>query len=251
MTLLAPGPRRSAFPLIGLSLDHLADPRGPAFSLHQLRAAYADAVVCAGGAPLLLAPLLGDVLTAVLTHLDGVILTGGAFDVPPALYGAPPSKRLGPLKPERTAFELSLLEGARARGLPVLGICGGMQLVNVACGGTLYQDLAEEFPDALAHEQPGDRRQPGHAVNPQPSTRLAMLVGAAPLPVNSSHHQGIKVLGHGLRESARSSDGLIEAIEAPGDSFLMGVQWHPELLCDSEPRHRHLFDGLIQAARRA
>jgi putative glutamine amidotransferase len=235
-------------PVIGISLDWIDDPRGRAFGLHQLRAAYADAVSSAGGIPVLLAPPLPEpALAELLARLDGLVVTGGAFDIPPELYEAIPSPKLGRLSRERTALEQSLLEGAAQRGLPALGICGGMQLMNVLRGGTLYQHLPDELP-GLQHEQPTDRRTAGHAVEITPQSRLAALVGAEPLEVNTSHHQGVKQLGRGLLASARSSDGLIEAIEGMEGSFWLGVEWHPELLRDSFPRHRRLFEGLVSAA---
>jgi putative glutamine amidotransferase len=235
-------------PLIGISVDWVDDQRGRAFGLHQLRAAYADAVVASGGIPVLLAPTLSnEALKKLMGFLEGLLITGGAFDVSPALYGEKPSPKLGRLAPERTEFELALLRKATTRSLPVLAICGGMQLLNVARGGSLYQHLPDDLP-GLEHEQPGDRRLPGHAVQIEAGTRLATLVGNEPLPVNSSHHQGVKVVGTGLRVGARSRDGLVEAIEDPGTAFCLGVEWHPELLWQTEPRHRALFHGLTAAA---
>ncbi len=235
-------------PLIGISLEWVEDTRGRDYGLHQLRAAYADAISRAGGIPVLLAPSLSDAaLEKLLGRLEGLMITGGAFDVPPELYGAHPSPWSARFSPERTAFELALFKGAMARGLPVLGICGGMQLINVARGGTLYQHLPEDLP-GLQHEQPGDRRVPGHTVEIDGRSKLAALIGSTTLPVNSSHHQGVANVGDGLRASARSPDGLIEAIEDPAAKFCMGVEWHPELLWESEPRHRGLFLGLTAAA---
>ena len=235
-------------PLIGISLDWSEDSRGRAFGLHQLRSGYADCVSAAGGIPVLLAPPLSDArLEKLVDHLEGLLITGGAFDIPPELYGEKPSPQIGRLALERTAFELALFRAATARGLPVLGICGGMQLINVTRGGTLYQHLPDELP-GIQHEQATDRRGAGHTVEIESDSRLAALVGPATLPVNSSHHQGVRNVAPGLRASARSSDGLVEAIEDPAAKFCLGVEWHPELLWDSEPRHRALFRGLVAAA---
>ena len=236
-------------PLIGITLDWADDPRGAGFGWHQLRAAYPDAVSAAGGTPVLLAPpVSGEALSNLLDHLEGLLITGGAFDVPPAMYGEKPSPKLGRLMPRRTEFELALLEGATARDLPVLALCGGMQLLNVARGGSLYQHLPDDLP-GIQHEQTSDRRTPGHTVGIDPHSQLAALVGPEPLSVNSSHHQGVKKLGAGLRAGAHSPDGLVEAIEDPAFDFCIGVEWHPELLCESDSRQRALFAAFVAAAR--
>lgn len=237
-------------PLIGVSMDWKDDPRGRPFVTHELRSAYADAIAAAGGVPVLLPPVSSDTLISLVEQLGGLCLTGGAFDVPPALYGKSPSPKLGPLKPERTDFERALLLSARERQLPVLGICGGMQLINVVLGGTLYQHLPDDLPGALPHEQPTNRRHPAHLIEVVPGTRVASLIGNGPLPVNTSHHQGVKELAPGLVASAHSEDQLVEAFEATGSTFLVGVEWHPELLVETEPRHRGLFKGLVAAAGR-
>jgi putative glutamine amidotransferase len=237
-------------PLIGVSMDWTDDPRGRPFVVHELRSAYGDAIAAAGGAPVLLAPVDSEALQSIVERLDALCLTGGAFDVPPALYGEEPAPKLGKLKPERTAFEQGLLAAAQARQLPVLGICGGMQLMNVSLGGSLYQHLPDDLP-GLLHEQPTDRRHPAHLVEVVPGSRLASLVGNGPLPVNTSHHQGVKRLATGLHAAARSEDGLVEAFEAGGARFFIGVEWHPELLGETEPRHRGLFKGLVDACGKA
>jgi putative glutamine amidotransferase len=234
-------------PLIGVSLELMEDPRGRTFTLHQLRAAYVDAIAASGGLPILLAPVAHASLNSLFSHLDGLVITGGAFDISPDLYGESPSPKVGVLKPERTDFEWGLLEEARAREVPILAICGGMQLLNVVRGGTLYQHLPDELP-GLQHEQPTDRRTTSHSVQIEAGTRLAALVGQDSLPVNSSHHQGVRRVGEGLRASAHSSDGLVEAIESREEDFCVGVEWHPELLWETELRHRSLFQGLVLAA---
>jgi putative glutamine amidotransferase len=227
-------------PRIGVTLD--AD-EGRA--RYELKASYVDAVLLAGGLPLLL-PHAAGAAADYLALLDGLVVTGGAFDVPPELYGEARRPECGPLKPERTAFERDLLEAALAARMPVLAVCGGMQLMNVVRGGTLHQDLAAA--GLPGHEQPAPKDAPSHAAAVVPGTRLAALVGEAPLPVNSTHHQAVKVAGAGVQVSARAPDGVVEAIELSELPFALGVQWHPEAVARHEPRHAALYRGLVEAA---
>ena len=229
-------------PRIGLTLD--AD-RGR----YELRASYVDAVLAAGGLPILL-PHLAEAAGAYLALLDGLVVTGGAFDVPPELYGEARRPVCGALKPERTAFEKDLLEAALAARLPVLGVCGGMQLLNVVRGGTLHQDLVADA-GVPGHEQPPPKDRPTHEVRITPGTLLAALVGEGPLPANSTHHQAVREPGAGVLVSGRTADGVVEAIELPDLPFALGVQWHPEAVLRHEPRHAALYRGLVQAARDA
>jgi putative glutamine amidotransferase len=229
-------------PRIGLTLDLDASRR-----VYELGRAYVDAVLAAGGLPVLL-PHDRATAGAYLALLDGLVVTGGAFDVPPELYGEQPRPRCGPTKPERTAFEKDLLDAALANRLPVLGVCGGMQLMNVARGGTLHQDLGEDLGLA-AHEQPPPKDVPSHDVDVAAGTQLAALVGAGRLAVNSTHHQAVRDPGTGVLVSARAPDGVIEAIEVPDHPFALGVQWHPEAVVAHEARHGALYRGLVEAAR--
>jgi putative glutamine amidotransferase len=231
-------------PRIGLTLD--AD---PARGRYELGAAYVDAVLAAGGLPILL-PHLAEAAGAYLALLDGLVVTGGAFDVPPELYGEARRAVCGPSKPERTAFEKDVLEAALAARLPVLGVCGGMQLLNVVRGGTLHQDLVADA-GLSGHEQPPPKDRPTHDVRISPGTLLASLVGDGPLPANSTHHQAVREPGAGVLVSGRTADGVIEAIELPDLPFALGVQWHPEAALRHEPRHAALYRGLVQAARDA
>ncbi len=231
-------------PRIGVTLD--ADPsRGR----YELPAGYVDAVLAAGGLPILL-PHAPESAAGYLALLDGLVVTGGAFDVPPELYGEARRETCGPTKPERTAFEKDLLEAALAARLPVLGVCGGMQLLNVVRGGTLYQDLVADAGLA-GHEQPAPKDAPSHEARIAPGTLLAGLVGPAPLPVNSTHHQAVREPGAGVLVSARAPDGVAEAIELPDLPFALGVQWHPEACLRHDPRHAALYRGLVQAAGNA
>ena len=231
-------------PRIGLTLD-VDEERGRYF----LGRAYAHAVLEAGGLPVLL-PHAREAAGAYLALLDGLVVTGGAFDVPPELYGEARREVCGPSKPERTAFEKDLLEAALAARMPVLGVCGGMQLLNVVRGGTLHQDLAADA-GVRGHEQPAPKDVPSHEVLVQAGTQLAALVGAGPLRVNSTHHQAVRDPGAGVLVSGRAPDGVIEAIELPDLPFALGVQWHPEAALRHEPRNAVLYGGLVAAAREA
>jgi len=232
----------SARPRIGISLD--AD---EAKVRYELKRTYVDAVLAAGGLPILIPFVAPDHADEYLTLLDGLVLSGGAFDVPPALYGEEARPVCGPLIPERTDTELRLLRAALAGGTPVLGVCGGMQLLNVALGGSLHQDVPTDLGIDL-HQQPHPKDVPSHDVEVVAGTRLAALVGAGALRVNSTHHQAVKSVAPGLVVSARAADGLVEGIELPGHPYALGVQWHPESALRHVPRHAELYRGLVRAA---
>ena len=214
----------------------------------QLDRAYADAIVAAGGLPLV-APY-GAPVAELLDLACGVVITGGAFDIPPSAYGAERAPACGPLKEERTRFEWELLEAALARRLPVLGVCGGMQLLNVVLGGTLVQDIPTEIPGALPHEQKNPKDEPSHAIRIEEGSLLARAAGrTGETRVNSTHHQAVARLGRRLRASAVAPDGVVEAIEGE-EGFVLGVQWHPERLLASEPWNLGVYEALVRAAAR-
>jgi putative glutamine amidotransferase len=231
-------------PRIGLTLD--ADEGGRRYELGK---AYVDAVLAAGGLPILL-PYAPEAAAAYLALLDGLVVTGGAFDVPPELYGESRRAECGPTKPDRTAFEKDLLEAVLAARLPVLGICGGMQLLNVVRGGTLYQDVPADA-GLDGHEQPAPKDVPTHEVRIAPGTQLASLLGTTAVKVNSTHHQAVRDPGQGVLVSGRAPDGLVEAIELPDLPFALGVQWHPEAVARHDGRQLALYRGLVEAARSA
>ena len=235
-------------PVIGLTVDR--EPAGGYSSLpwYALRCNYAGAVSAAGGIPLLL-PHETAHAGAYLDRIDGLLVTGGDFDVDPALFGAAERHEAVSLKPGRTDFELAMVRGALARDMAVLGICGGQQLLHVALGGRLIQHIPDEVPDALAHEQPNPRTEPGHAVAVEPGTRLAEIVGKDTLHVNSAHHQAAADEPPGVAVNARAPDGVIEGIEAPDYRFCLGVQWHPEFHIDRGDAR--IVEAFVAAARDA
>ena len=237
-----------AQPVIGLTLDR--EPPGGYSKTHHwyaLRENYCTAVVDAGGLPVLL-PHEPDEATAYLALIDGLVVTGGAFDVDPALFGATTRHSSVTTKDRRTAFELAVTRGAVSADKPVFGICGGQQLLNVALGGTLIQHIPDEVANALAHEQPNPRTGAGHTVRITPGTLLHRITNASELPVNSAHHQAVKDVAPGLVVDAVAPDGVIEGSEATQRRFLIGVQWHPEYaISDGD---RRLFAAFIEACRR-
>jgi putative glutamine amidotransferase len=236
-----------AQPVIGLTLDH--EPPGGYSKTHPwyaLRENYCEAVAEAGGLSVLL-PHEPERAGDYLTLLDGLIVTGGAFDVDPALFGAKTKHATVALKERRTAFELAICRAALAKNLPVLGVCGGQQLLNVALGGTLIQHIPDEIKNALAHEQPNPRTEPGHTVTITPDTLLRRVTQLAEMPVNSAHHQAVKDAAPGLIVDAVAPDGVIEGIEDPKRRFVLGVQWHPEYRLSEGDRR--IFAEFIAAAR--
>jgi putative glutamine amidotransferase len=240
-------PTAASRPRIGLTLD--AEPPGGYSKLpwYAIRENYCGAIARAGGLPIAL-PHEVVLAGAYLELLDGLVVTGGAFDLDPVLYGVADRHPTVTTKDRRTAFELELTRAALVRDLPVLGICGGQQLLNVALGGDLIQHIPDAVPGCLAHEQPNPRTEPGHAVEVLEGTRLhALGGGCGRLEVNSAHHQAAGRVGPGVVVSGRAPDGVIEAIEAPGRRFCLGVQWHPEYGISAADDA--LFDALIEACR--
>lgn len=239
-------------PLIGITtselrtpdrVDPIPDAEPPQREL-ALGLDYPVAVAAGGGVPVVLPPHL-DLASEVMSHLDGLVLSGGP-DIHPSLYAHPPHPNLGPNEPATDAWELSLLRAALERGLPVLAICRGMQLLNVAYGGTLWQDINTELELGEVHRQKLRGSEVTHDVDIEAGTRLAELTGGGTIAVNSFHHQAVQELGDGLVITARDQ-GLVEAIEDPQRSFVVGVQWHAESLY-KRPEQLALFEGLVARA---
>ena len=231
-------------PVIGITLDS-EEPGGYSkMPWYAVRKYYAEAVVKAGGVPVML-PHEPEQVPEYLEMIDGLIITGGAFDVDPVLFGAAERHPTVVLKARRTEFELAILSGVLQKDLPILGICGGQQLLNVVLGGTLIQHIPDEVAQSLAHEQPNPRTEPGHEVKILAGTKLAEILGAAHIPVNSAHHQAVKAVAPGIVINALAADGVIEGIEDPRRRFCIGVQWHPEY--DISPADAVLFKAFVGA----
>ena len=235
-------------PLIGITTSVTVD-KSPERAYVNL--AYIRAVQDAGGIPLLLPPhLTAPVQTALWERLDGLVLTGGG-DIDPARFGQSRHPKTDDVAPARDELELGLTRRALDEDVPLFAICRGIQVLNVALGGTLVQDLPSERPSSIAHTQREPRHESTHAVKVMgEGTRLGKILGALELEVNSMHHQAIKTLGRGLREVAWAPDGIIEGVElADGNRFVVGVQWHPEELVARDPAACNLFAALVGEAR--
>ena len=234
-------------PVIGLTLDHEPPGGWSKFPWYAIRENYCNAVRHADGLPILL-PHDPEAAADYVDRIDGLIITGGGFDVDPALFGAETRHLTVKTKDRRTAFELAATRIALGRDMPVLGICGGQQLLNVALGGTLIQHIPDEVPGALPHRQPNPRDEPGHDVRVIAGTLLHRIAGAEHLAVNSAHHQAVKAAGPGVVIDAVAGDGVVEGIEDPRRRFCLGVQWHPEF--EIGEADRRIFRAFVEAACR-
>src|SRR3954447_26041829 len=232
----------TARPLIGITTQTLQAidgiPEGLPHSV-VMNQRYYHAAATAGAAPVLI-PLMDEVetLRAIYERMDGILIPGGV-DVDPTVFGETPHARLGRIDPARDRVEIQLVKWAVEDGKPVLGLCRGLQVINVALGGTLYQDLATEYPNPIKHDYfptyGYSRDHLAHDVAVEAGSRMRHALVDAAVPVNSMHHQGIKALATGLSASAVAPDGLIEAAESTSESYIVGVQWHPEVFELSDP----------------
>lgn len=217
---------------------------------------YFTALTYVGAAPIMI-PLLAqddDALRAMYERLDGVFLAGGV-DVDPSSYKEDKLDVCGRTDPDRDYVELLLAKWAMEDGKPLFGVCRGLQVINVACGGSLVQDVEHALPRAIKHDyfptQGFARDYLAHQATVQSGSQLADIFDAETIHVNSMHHQGIKQLGNGLRATVEAPDGLIEAVEGTGESFVIGVQWHPEMLVEADDGTRRLFEAFCEAALKA
>lgn len=232
-------------PIIGITLDSEEAGGYSKFPWYAVRENYCGAIASAGGLPVPL-PHEPDIAESYLDTIQGLVITGGAFDVDPAIFGDDTRHDTVVTKDRRTAFEIAVTRGAIDRDMPVLGICGGQQLLNVVLGGTLIQHIPDEVEDALAHEQPNPRDEPGHDVAVTAGTLLHRITGTDTMSVNSAHHQAVRDIGTDVVIDAVAADGVIEGIELPGRKFCLGVQWHPEFSID--PGDTRIFEAFIKAA---
>ncbi len=241
-------------PLIGVTPDFNAGDRkewGGREPTYFLRARYVRAIEELGGVPILL-PLVADLSARrrLLAGIHGLLLTGSGPDLAPELYGERQRYKFRVMSQRRTTFELEMAQLARTADVPLLGICGGMQAMNVAFGGSLYQDIPSQISKPLEHRQPTPATKLSHTVAVTPGSLLRRIVRSVTMRVNSSHHQSVKEVAPTLIASAVAPDGVVEAIESPTQRFFLGVQWHPEFLFERHRLHRQLFEAFLRAARR-
>lgn len=230
-------------PLIGITSG--TEPVLPGFYI--LRHDYVRSVELAGGVPVVLAPAGAALHPALLSKLDGLVLTGG-IDVTPRLYGEEARPTVTDTSAERDEFEVKLVLEALAHDVPILAICRGMQLLNVAVGGTLVQDIRTEVGSTVRHDDfARPRTDLAHAVSVVPGTRLHEILGRDAVEVNSLHHQAVARLASPLVVAAFAPDGLVEAVELPARRFVLGVQWHPEAFWKTPDRFGPLFAALVAA----
>ncbi len=238
----------ASIPVIGITANSiLANEKSSAqVSLSQT---YIDAVLHAGGAPVILPPTLaGEALKSMLARLDGVLLSGGS-DIDPARFNGVPHPRVYGIDAARDEMEIQLVRLAAENGKPFMGICRGIQSVNVALGGSLFTDISDQLAGALHHDNYPNvpRNYLAHSVSLEASSRLAGILRGESIQVNSLHHQGIEHPAARLQPVAYAPDGLIEAVELPGHPFGLAVQWHPECL-QEHAEQRALFHAFIRAA---
>ena len=230
-------------PLIGITTSCSSPESG---SVIRVNETYVKAILRAGGIPLLIPPGVSEKdYDRLLSRLDGLLLSGGG-DIDPVYFGGTPHNRVYGIVPDRDELEIDLVKLAVNQGFPFLGICRGIQVINVALGGTLFTHIADQLPKALKHDN-DDYALIAHRVKVEPSSRLGRILKAAEIETNSLHHQGIERLAASLTPVATSADSLIEAVEIPGHPFGLGVQWHPEGMPNSL-QMQALFRAFVEAA---
>ena len=245
----------ASLPVIGITADssecEQTGSRTNREGLYSLASRYCDAIENAGGLPIIIPHSRSRTqIRHLLRRIDGLLISGGGFDIDPAYYGEQASAKLGKLNPLRPFPVLEALAYGLGRDLPMLGIGGGAQAINVALGGSLYQDIATQLPAAQKHQQEERSDSYGHVVEVARGTLLYKICRRQRLKVNTTHHQAIRKLGKGLAINATAPDGLIEGIESKQHSFVLGLQWHPEVLARREAVQREIFSSFVLACRR-
>jgi len=231
-------------PIIAISSDFTVDKSRERCAVNT---DYTNAITEAGGIPAVLPPLSAEDISDALARVDGLLLTGGA-DINPARYGQEPHEKTKFLNPRREEADIALARTAIDMDLPVLAICLGAQIVNVACGGDLVQDIESQLASPLKHSSVAQPK-PMHEVTIDSGTKLHSVLGVSRLETNSSHHQAMRNIGNGLLINAHAPDDIIEGVEAIDKRFVIAVQWHPERMTD-RPKHLRLFKALVEAATR-
>ncbi|MEC9005673.1 MAG: gamma-glutamyl-gamma-aminobutyrate hydrolase family protein [Nitrospirota bacterium] len=240
-------------PIIGVTPDFNPGDRqdmGGKEPTYFLRARYTQAIEDAGGIPFIL-PLMPDVgaWRRIISQVDGLLITGSGADLAPENYGQKQRYKFKCMSTERTTLELGVSKVAHKADVPMLGICGGMQSIAVALGGTLFQDINSQIKNSIPHQPICSATKMTHSIQIEARSLLRRIAGKATIQVNSSHHQSVKNVPSCLRTTAVAPDGIIEAIEAPDKHFLLGVQWHPEFLYERHSIQKKLFRALIKAAQ--
>ncbi|PJD95670.1 MAG: gamma-glutamyl-gamma-aminobutyrate hydrolase [Parachlamydia sp.] len=234
--------------IIGISTNYLIESSGPELGQERIyvNSSYIDVILRAGGIPLML-PFVEDesVARVQMSHVDGLLLSGG-IDINPLVYGEEPHPQLGPIYPKRDTYELHLVKIAQETNKPILGICRGLQLLNAAFGGTLYQDIPHMTKTDIQHAQKVQKHISTHTVDLKPGTILQQIFGDSSLLTNSLHHQAIKQLASIFTINAQTKDGLIEGIESLINPFILAVQWHPEMMIPHDPKMQKLFDYFVE-----
>ena len=242
-------------PLIGIPADssglEQTRPKANGEATFSLARRYCDAILNAGGLPVIIphSPSRTQI-SHLLRRVDGLLISGGDFDIDPIYYGERPTAKLGKIKAQRTFTEIESIALGLRRDLPMLGICGGAQAINIALGGSLYQDIATQLPNAQNHQQGARNHSNHHVIELPRGTLLHKILNRQTLKVNTTHHQAIRELGEGLAINATAPDGLIEGIESTKHSFILGVQWHPEVLARKDAMQRKIFSTFISICKR-
>ena len=246
------GLRKTSLPLIAITCSRVTGGAWGMYSLGHFMdytfSDYSQAILHAGGAPLII-PAAQDKnsIGAILDSVQGLILSGGP-DIHPRRYGEEPLAGLGEVDEALDQMELLAAAAAVAKNLPVLGICRGIQVLNVALGGSLYQDIASQVPESICHTPKTDKAVNTHTVRIEAGSRLKKIIGKPEIWVNGKHHQAVKDLAPGLAATAHAQDGVVEAVELPAKRFVLGVQWHPEGTWREDPYSQKLFSAFVQTA---